>query len=390
MDNCLSFIEQYGNMIDAHMASVRAFLSDRHIQGIGWEYNEAKDSQPENPFNVFTMVSDLYYRENFHSDIIKTFLDPVENHNEGAAFLYAFIDFINDSFRDKVCISKQNYTSAKVSREQGKIDILVSSEASKHCIVIENKMYNAIDMHRQLPRYYDFMTELGYTIDAAVYLPLDAKKCPDQSAWTEADKQHVLPLLCIVPAYQKKGVNLVNGWIEPCTLKTKNLDCISVLRQYGELIKTLSNNMMDSIILNKFYQSLVEEKSLETALSVRNMLQDLPILMADRLFDVFKAESTDYSVWKYKPNFCGICFNISGIHYKIDIWTAETGYSVYVFGQKQSERLLEWAEGMKSLSSFARAQKEYMRTDFTFYDEAKVIEVVRPIITEMREILLKS
>ena len=158
MDSYVSFIEQYGNMIGAHMASVKAFLSNSHIKSIGWEYNEAKNSQPENPFNVFTMASDLYYRENFHSDIIKVFLDPSENHNEGNVFLYAFIDFINDNFGDKVCISKQDYTSAKVEREPGKIDILVSSEASKHCIVIENKMYNAVDMQRQLPRYYDFMT----------------------------------------------------------------------------------------------------------------------------------------------------------------------------------------------------------------------------------------
>ena len=387
MDSYVSFIERYESLIDAHMKSVKVFLSNNHIRSIGWEYNEAKNSQPENPFNVFRMVSDQYYRENFHSDIIKVFLDPSENHNEGNVFLYAFIDFINDNFGDKVCISKQDYSSAKVEREQGKIDIRVSSEASKHCIVIENKMYNAVDMQRQLPRYYDFMTGLGYTVDAIIYLPLDANKRPDQSTWTETDKQHVLPLLCPVPAYQKKGMNLVSGWLEPCTLKTKNLDCVSVLRQYSELIKILSNNIMDNVILNKFYQSLISEKSLETALSVKNMLQELPIFMADRLCDVFKTGRGDYDVWKYKPNFCGICFNVSGNQYKIDIWTSETGYTVHVFGQNQSERLMEWAEGMKSLSSFVYAENEYRRTDFTFYDEEKVIECVQAVIADMRQIL---
>ena len=57
MDSYVSFIEQYGNMIGAHMASVKDFLSNNHIRSIGWEYNEAKNSQPENPFNVFTMAS---------------------------------------------------------------------------------------------------------------------------------------------------------------------------------------------------------------------------------------------------------------------------------------------------------------------------------------------
>lgn len=391
MESYVSFIEQCRTMIGAHMASVRTFLTNSHIRSIGWEYNEARNSQPERPFNVFTMASDLYYRENFHSDIIKAFLDPSENHNEGNVFLYAFIDFINKSYRDKVCISKQNYTSAKVEREFGnnfsKIDILVSSEVSKHCIIIENKMYNAEDMQRQLPRYYDFMTVLGFTIDAIIYLPLDANKRPDQDTWTETDKQHVLPLLCPVPAYQKRGINLVNGWLEPCTLKTKNLDCISVLRQYSELLIILSNNIMDNVILNKFYQSLISEKSLETALSVKNMLQELPIFMADRLCDVFKTDSSDYDVWKYKPNFCVICFKVAGKQYKIDIWTSETGYSVHVFGQNQSERQMEWAEGLKSLNSFVHAENEYRRNDFTFYDEDKVIECVQAVIADMRQIL---
>lgn len=387
MDDYVSFIEQYGNMIGAHMASVKDFLSNNHIRSIGWEYNEAKNSQPENPFNVFTMASDLYYRENFHSDIIKVFLDPSENHNEGNVFLYAFIDFINDNFGDKVCISKQDYTSAKVEREPGRIDILVSSEASKHCIIIENKINNAPDTPRQLPKYYDRMSGLGYKVDAIVYLPLDANKRPDQSTWNESDKQHVLPLLCTVPAYQKKGVNLVNGWIEPCTLITKNIDCISVLRQYSELIKIRSNNIMDNVILEKFYNSLLEGENYKTALSISNMMKELPICMADRLCGVFKTDSGDYDVWKYKPDFCGIRFDVSGNEYKIDIWTSETGYTVHVFGQNQYERLIEWAEGMKSLSYFVHAENEYRRTDFTFYDEEKVIKCVQAVIADMRQIL---
>ena len=49
MDSYVSFIEQYGNMIGAHMASVKDFLSNNHIRSIGWEYNEAKNSQPRTP-----------------------------------------------------------------------------------------------------------------------------------------------------------------------------------------------------------------------------------------------------------------------------------------------------------------------------------------------------
>ena len=58
-----------------------------------------------------------------------------------------------------------------------------------------------------------------------------------------------------------------------------------------------------------------------------------------------------------------------------------------MFGQNQSERQMEWAEGMKSLSSFVHTENEYRRTDFTFYDEEKVIECVQAVIADMRQIL---
>ncbi len=390
MDDFKAYIESYHRMVEAHVESIRTLLSDKQVRDIGSEFRESKKSRTEQSLNVFKMVSDLYYRENFHSDVLKVFLDPREKHKEGAAFLFAFIDFINDNFRDKVYISKQDYRSAKAKREQGKIDILIMSEESKHCIIIENKIYNAPDMERQLPKYYDYMIERGYKVDAIVYLPLDINKQPNQMTWLEEDKKHVLPLLCIVPAYQKKGVNLVAGWIEPCILKARNLDCVSILRQYGELVKLLNNNIMDNIILGKFYQSLKDGKSMETALSVRNMLQDLPAYMADRLCETFEVGQSDYRVWKWKPNFCGILFQIGDIQYKIDIWTSENGYEVKVLAHDHNTRYVDWAEGMASIESFTFVNDEYKKTGFTFYDEEKVIECVTPIIAEMRERLFKK
>ncbi|MBO7132746.1 MAG: PD-(D/E)XK nuclease family protein [Bacteroidales bacterium] len=390
MDDYSSYIDSYVQLIDEHIESIYNLLIDERVKMLGWEYGESKKSQPKKQLNVFRLVSDMYYRENFHSDIIKFFLDPKEKHNEGSEFLYAFIDFINENYGDKVCLSKQNYRLAVAERERGKIDVLIRSEISKHCIVIENKIYNAPDMERQLPRYYDYMTERGYKIDSIVYLPLDINKKPDQSSWTKTDKEHVLPLLCIVPVFQKQGFNLVSGWIEPCTLKAKSLDCVSILRQYGELLKILNNNIMDNIILGKFYQSLQNGQSLETALSIKNMLEELPVYMADRLCEKFEDGNHRYAVWKYKPNFCGILFELDGTQYKIDIWTSERGYKIYVFGQKNGERPLEWAENMPSLESFSLTPDAYVRSDFSFYDEDKVIICVRSIIADMQERLLKQ
>lgn len=45
-------------------------------------------------FNLFAIVSELYYRENFHSDILKAILDPTASHYEETSFLNLFLGFI--------------------------------------------------------------------------------------------------------------------------------------------------------------------------------------------------------------------------------------------------------------------------------------------------------
>lgn len=402
MDDIISYIRTFNLTIDEHIMSIKKFMSNDQIADIGKEFRESKRTQPENFINVFEMVSDKYKKENFHSDIIKTFLDPNENHNEGFFFLYTFIDFINNNqFKvkgKKVYISKQNYQTVNVEREEGRIDILIKSDRSKHCIIIENKINNAPDTERQLPKYFDKMTESGYTVDAIVYLPLDLNKEPNQSDWSDTDKLNVLPKLCIVPAYQKQGFNLVTGWIEPCILKARSLICVSILKQYGELIKKRNNNIMDNIILSKFYQSLItDKKNIESAISIKNMLSELPSYMAYRLFEMLKkAENKDYKVWQWEDsknckdhNHCGIIFH-SDMYYKIDIWSYESGYCVKVFAQNESGHHNEWADGLPSLASFERTSTEYRKNDFTFFDENKVIETVENIIPDIRNVFTKQ
>lgn len=388
-----TFLENYRRIITEQIDAITHLLNDNQIKSMAEGYLTLKSSHKEEPFNVFKLASDLYYRENFHSDIIKAFLDPHEKHKEGTLFLYAFIDFLNAQF-PKVHISKYNYGNVTVERESGRIDILVQSVESRHCIIIENKIHNADDTYRQLPKYYDWMVGQGYTVDAIVYIPLDEYKKPNQSTWSVDDINHIRPLLCIVPACDARH-NLVDNWIYPSSLLSKNIDCVVILRQYGELIKLLKINTMNNILLEKFYQTLISNpENLNAVLSIRDMLPDLPIYMADRLVEKFKEDEGVYSVWKYKPNFCGVLFEVNRIQYKIDIWTSENGYDIYVFGQDQNHdgaRTLEWTEDIPSLQKygFKRLEKsEYRKHDYNFYQEEEVIKCASDIIVEIREYVL--
>lgn len=392
--NIPTFLDDYRRIIEEQIYVISNLLNDINIKKLTEEYRVLKCSHREEPFNVFKLASDLYYRENFHSDIMKAFLDVNENHKEGNLFLYTFIEFINIHY-PKVCISKINYKNVITERESGRIDILIRSEESKHCIIIENKINNAGDTYRQLPKYYDLMTNQGYFVDAIIYIPLNENKKPDQSTWNENDMRHINPLLCIVPACDAKH-NLVDNWIYKCSLLSRNIDCVLILRQYGELIKLLKIKNMSNILLEKFYQILISDpENLNTVLSIRDMLPNLPVYMADRLVEKFKEDEGVYFVWKYKSNFCGVYFEINRIQYKIDIWTSETGYAIYVFGQDQNNngaRTLGWAEEIPSLQKydFKRIDDlEYRKLNFNFYQEKDVIECVQEIILDTRTYILR-
>lgn len=234
------------------------------------------------------------------------------------------------------------------------------------------------------------MTNQEYVVDAIVYIPLDENKKPDQSSWGEDDKKHVYPLLCIVPACETNR-NLVDNWIHACSLLSKNIDCVLILRQYGELIKLLKNKNMNNVLLEKFYQTLMgNSENLNTVISIRDMLLDLPVYMADRLVVTFKEEEGLYSVWKYRQNFCGVYFEMNKIQYKIDIWTSVEGYAIYVFGQDRNnngERILGWADKIQSLQKYDFKKiddREYRKLNYNFYQEKEVIECVREIISDIR------
>lgn len=391
MTEISEFLGKHKNTIEKYIEAINAFLGNNKVKHVAWNYSERKSSREEESFNVFKLASDLYYRENFHSDIIKAFLDPNEKHKGGNLYLFSFIDFINECFSNKIFISKHNYTNAIVVREAGRIDILIKSETSKHCIIIENKLYNANDTERQLPKYYDWMTEQGFTVDAIVYIPLNENKVPDRSTWIGNDEKHVDGLLCIVPGYSRKRFNLVENWLKPCAMLSSDIDCISILRQYGKLIKTLSNNNMDNMLLEKFYNSLLEDDNYKVAMSVKEMLQQLPTYMADRLCEEFKKNEGDYKVWKCKDNFCGILFTVDDMQYKVDIWTSEFGYTIYVFGQNhQDDRIMDWTVNLNSLKEYGFINengKEYKKDGYKFNQESDVIKCANDIISEIKKYL---
>lgn len=385
IDKESELLSSLNNILNEHQkAVVDLIYSCHHIAN---EYSEAKQHSEQDRFNLFHVISDLYYRENFHSDMIAFFLDPNANHGYKHLMLDGFIDMLNSIGCD---IDAANYFDAVVVREEAKIDILVKSVSNNRAIIIENKINNAGDMPRQLPRYYDYAKE-RYIIDAIVYLPLDYNKYPNMDDWTKEDKDYIIPLLKIVPAYDNmQRVNIVKDWLLRSLSKIDNLDVVSAIRQYSYLIITLNKHNMDSIVLEKFYNELQQADNLKTAQSIRNMLNDMPMYLAQRIQNKFSGACHPFEkVWIYNSR--DAVFEkaiIAGIYTKMDIWCYEERYDVVFWSpveELEEEAFFSLVRKIHSLEGFEPKEKvkNQIVRHFNFTEEKALFEFIQTLLKEI-------
>ena len=202
---------------------------------------------------------------------------------------------INSDERARTIIDECLYSDAIIKREfpiknsdgEGRIDILIMSEENKCAIIVENKINNAGDTYKQLPKYYNYLTELKYRVDAIVYLPLDSYKKPNENDWTDEDKSNIEPLLLVIPAYNKSHqINVVDNWLLPAVKNLDMGDVSSVLNQYADLVKKL-NKEMNKSIMEDFYGKLREGDNLKMAKTINELLNNYQQFLAQRITDKY-------------------------------------------------------------------------------------------------------
>lgn len=292
-------------------------IKNSDFQEIAEEYQRSRKKRREEAYNVFTLSSYSCERENFHSDIISSFLDPNGLHNEGDVFLKLFITYLEKNF--EVEIESGQFAQVNVYRERGRIDILILDNASpQNAIVIENKMNNAPDMDDQLERYYEYCERNRYKVCAVIYLTLNGLKIPPLS-------ERVKPIR--ITAFNGTGLDLVKGWLEPCKVASQGEDGRSLLHEYIKLIIFLSHRDMSTNNYAAFYEFISNHGLFQLADTLEEMLAYLPTYRADQLIRTIDDDYQPFTFTsKYKPYYVvyerylvgkyqlklDICFNRDG------------------------------------------------------------------------------
>lgn len=381
----MSIIQDWKSTMERHIDSIKYFTQSN--ENLFTDFRNNQDERFDIGFNVFKITSDLYYRENFHSDIIKSLLDPNEKHLQQSRYLHIFIDLLNKCNPNNY-LNRKDYRNTIVSREKNNIDILIVDRDSKKAIIIENKINNAVDQPRQIPKYYD-KVQNEYIVESIVYLTLDTNKKPHKSDWTEKEIININPLLTLVPSYDRKHFNLYNNWIIPSIMESKDSESMFLLKQYGNLLKFLNTNTMDTVSLEKFYETLKENDNLKSSISIKNMLAELPEYLAIRIENKYKNICYPFkSVWRYqKTDAVFEAFEMENLYLKMDIWCSENGYKVHFWNPKDEDYDIK--KNLTSLSSLSEfnydnEKKNNVMKIFTFFEEDALFSFVDQLKVELK------
>ena len=328
-----------------------------------------KNNFEENyPFNIFELISDIYYRENFHSDIIAKLF-------ENEIVLKNFLKFIG--------VDESKYKSYEVSREENKIDILIKTETN--CIIIENKLNWARDMPEQLFRYYnECKNSKKLEVDKIVYLSPNSYKKPADDSVKEIPKE----LIKTIVGYDGENEDFYTMVLEK-SLKEMNdnepKEWLLLLEHYLKILRQTGETKMDKLT-KEFYDKIVNDgKEYEKIELIATMYNDLIKTRINNLVEKFGGENWDNQCF-YRDFYS----EKRGLSYAIDIYANDYKYSyLQLFSREEGtatddnpKSTKKWEQDNKDIEAWLKKHKLFegfyfddwrWTKDFKFSEEEKAL-----------------
>ena len=316
------------------MENIENFINKIEIKQVLNKYHNLKESTFSIAnFNLFMLISDIYYRENLHSDILKAFLEVPEIRSN-------FIIILN-KLNPTLNILEIDYINSVIIREEGKIDLWIKNVSSinKKSILIENKINNAVDMQRQIPRYVEHVEKNNYEIDAIVYFTIDGYKQPDKSDWTQEEKVKIENKMINMSAYNNSDLDFYTI-LNKCDTLISDIDILFTSRQYKQLLKLLSINAMNKPVNDDFYKIAIENNNFEDIKAIAHLYSELPKIRAQRVRNQFSKNHLPFEkvdIWKDTVVFFDNLKTDNYSNFAIDIKCEVNSYHVDFFDRNAND-----------------------------------------------------
>ena len=332
------------------------------------EYIDKNNFEENYPFNIFELISDIYYRENFHSDIIAQLL-----RNE--IILKNFLDFIG--------VDKSKYENCEVEREESKIDILIKTE--KNCIIVENKLNWAGDMPEQLFRYYnECKNNKKLEVDKIVYLSPNSWKQPEEQSIKEIPKE----LIKTIIGYDGENNDFYTIVLQKSLEEMNNKEPKEwrlLLEHYLKILRQTGETKMDKLT-KEFYDKIVNDgKEYEKIELIATMYNDLIKTRINNLASTFSGENYNNECF-YRDFYS----EKRGLNYAIDIYANDYKYSyLQLFSREEGtatddnpKSTKKWEQDNKDIEAWLKKHKLFdgfyfddwrWTKDFKFPEEEKAL-----------------
>ena len=332
------------------------------------EYIDKNNFEENYPFNIFELISDIYYRENFHSDIIAQLL-----RNE--IILKNFLDFIG--------VDKSKYENCEVEREESKIDILIKTE--KNCIIVENKLNWAKDMPEQLFRYYnECKNNKKLEVDKIVYLSPNSWKQPEEQSIKEIPKE----LIKTIIGYDGENNDFYTMVLQKSLEEMNNKEPKEwrlLLEHYLKILRQTGETKMDKLT-KEFYDKIVNDgKEYEKIELIATMYNDLTKTRINNLASTFSGENYNNECF-YRDFYS----EKRGLNYAIDIYANDYKYSyLQLFSREEGtatddnpKSTKKWEQDNKDIEAWLKKHKLFdgfyfddwrWTKDFKFPEEEKAL-----------------
>ncbi|TKZ36252.1 PD-(D/E)XK nuclease family protein, partial [Brachyspira catarrhinii] len=319
------------------------------------EYIEKNNFEENYPFNIFELISDIYYRENFHSDIIAQLF-------KNEIILKNFLKFIG--------VDESAYKNYEVSREENKIDILIKTE--KNCIIVENKLNWAKDMPEQLFRYYnECKNNKNLEVDKIVYLSPNSSKKPEDNSVREIPKE----LIKTIVGYDGENNDFYTMVLEKSLKEMNNnepKEWLLLLEHYLKILRLTGETKMDKLT-KEFYDKIVNDgKEYEKIELIATMYNDLIKTRINNLAEQFGGE-----------NYNNQCFfrdfhsEKRGLSYAIDIYIYNDKSLLFLFSREEGtatddnpKSTKKWEQDNKDIEAWLKKHKLDKEFKFSVEDDS--------------------
>ena len=344
------------------------------------EYIENNNFEDNDDFNIFELMSDKFYRENFHSYIIAQLL-------KSEIILKNFLKFIEVNeivyINNGYDVIPEYYIKHEI--KDGRIDILIKSndkennedEENKekpHCIIIENKLHGAKDEERQLYRYFIACSE-KFEVDKIVYLSPNSPKGPSD------DSKKEIPEVFIKTIVGYNGENkdfhaVLNDSLEEVK-SNSNIEWHLLLKHYLKILRLTGETKMDALT-EKFYNKIkAEPEEYKKIQLIATMYNDLIKTRIDYFAEKFNGENykNEY-FWRYFYS------EKRKVDYCLEIYIENDRSGLIFFSREDAKKKYEqdikdieaWLKKHKLFEGFKQDEDGCWAKEFKFPKEEDALE----------------